>query len=285
MALNDSMRSLVFGLSVSVGLTGCAHADSAAERHLTEMRRSLDTFQAERDRQLASLEEADGMASTAAPAPSSPQSVGPASAEGRVLRTVTIDGDSDADDDERNDSSERPTIRMVGRGGSGATSSQAKSNRSNSRIEIVDYANAEEPRASILDPEAKRNYDAALALAQSKQCPKAIEAFSSFMTKWPDHPYVENALYWSGECHANLGEPARAVEAFETMLTKFGSGNKSADALLKLGVCHDRLGAHDRARAAWDRLRRDHPRSEAAKKIPKSGEETRGRGAGPKEER
>jgi tol-pal system protein YbgF len=285
MALNDSLRALVYGLCASVGIAGCAHADSAADRHLAEMRRSLDTFQVERDRQLASLEEADAMANTGTPPPSAPPSAGSASAEGRVLRTVTIDGDSDAEDDERNDSSERPTIRMVGRGSSGATSSQAKSTRSKSRIEIVDYSNAEEPRASILDPEAKRSYDAALALAHSKQCAKSIDAFASFMTKWPDHPYVENALYWSGECHATLGEPARAVESFEAMLTKFGSGNKAPDALLKLGVCHDRLGAPDRARAAWDRLRRDHPRSEAAKKIPKSGEEPRGRSPGPKEER
>ncbi len=288
MALNASMRSLVFGVRalLAVSSFGCAHADAAADRHLTEMRHSLDKLQAERDRMsppAGDLDGVDAVNTTPPPSPALPSE--PAGPERRLSRTVSIDGEPDIGDDERSDAVERPTIRLVGRSSGGSSGAPSRSNRGKSRIEIIDYAGSEEPRASILDPEAKRSYDAALALAQSKQCPKAIEAFGVFMATWPDHPYVENALYWSGECHASIGEPARAVERFEAMLERFGSGNKAPDALLKLGQCHERLGAHERARGAWERLRRDHPRSEAARKIPKSGEEQRGRSPGPKEER
>jgi hypothetical protein len=33
-------------------------------------------------------------------------------------------------------------------------------------------------------------------------------------------------------------------------------------------MCHDRLGSSARAREYWDRLKREYPRSDAAKKIP-----------------
>ena len=118
------------------------------------------------------------------------------------------------------------------------------------------------------------------------QWSRALEALAGFMVRWPDHPYVENALYWRGEVYFARGEHLRAAEQFEAVLARFGGGNKAPDALLKIGMCHDRLGSADRAKEYWERLRRDYPRSDAVMKIPQSTtDESRGRGVGPKESR
>lgn len=126
----------------------------------------------------------------------------------------------------------------------------------------------------MLDPEAKRAYEAALAQVQGKQYDRGLEGLSAFLAKWPDHPYAENAMYWRGEAYFARGEYLRAAEQFEAVLSRF-NGNKAPDALLKIGMCHERLGAGERAKEYWERLRREHPRSEAVKRIPSARTETR----------
>ena len=126
------------------------------------------------------------------------------------------------------------------------------------------------PRASALDPEAKKAYEAALAQVQAKQFDRGLEGLNAFLVRWPDHPYAENAMYWRGEAYFAQGNYLRAAEQFEAVLSRFGGGTKGADSLLKLGMCHDRLGASSRAREYWNRLKADFPRSDAAKRIPAS---------------
>lgn len=138
---------------------------------------------------------------------------------------------------------------------------------------------ADAPRASALDPDAKKAYEAALGQVQAKQFDRGLEGLNAFLVRWPDHPYAENAMYWRGEAYYAQGEYLRAAEQFEAVLARFGSGSKGPDALLKLGMCHDRLGAPQRAQQYWDRLKNDYPRSDAAKRIPAAD---RGRDSSPK---
>jgi tol-pal system protein YbgF len=128
-------------------------------------------------------------------------------------------------------------------------------------------AGKEDGRPSVLDPDAKRAYDQALSDVNARRYDRAMEGLTAFLARYPDHPYAENATYWRGEVYFARGEYLRAAEQFEAVLSKY-NGNKAPDALLKLGSCHERLGATDRAKEYWDRLRRDHPRSDAAKRVP-----------------
>jgi tol-pal system protein YbgF len=124
------------------------------------------------------------------------------------------------------------------------------------------------PKASGLDPEAKRAYDAALALVNAKKYAEALEAFAGFLVKWPDHPYADNAMYWRGESYYAQGDYARAAAEFEGLVSRFPVGNKVADALLKAGMCHQKLGNAAKAKTFFDRLAREFSRSEAARRIP-----------------
>jgi tol-pal system protein YbgF len=279
------IRSAACGLTLGLAqlLGGCAHSDTAADRHFAELRDAVGKEQTDQDRNVASGFFEPGAAESK-PAATNVQRSAPAPTQ---RRSVSIgEGDASEESDDPNDPTARPEIRLQG-AGSGAVSrplrGKSARGRGEARVEPSEEAPQDASRPSILDPEAKKAYDAALSLATSRQYDRALEALSAFLVRYPDHPYAENALYWRGECYFARGEFLRAAEQFEAVLARFGGGNKAADALLKIGVSHARLGSPERAREYWDRLRRDYPRSEATKRIPEP--ETSARGTGPKESR
>lgn len=273
-------RGLVLGVIAVTGAVatgGCARADNAAERHASEMRESITKLQADQDRlneRLANLEIAAADARAGKPATST-------AAPGTVVpppRTVSI-GEQEPADEDPNDPSARPDIRLVGTPGAARpTRGKTSSGRGEARVEPADHPDlgSDRPRTSgTLDPDAKRAYESALGLVNAKQYDRGLEAFAAFLVRWPDHPYAENAMYWRGEAYFAKGEYGRAAEQFEAVLARFSAtGNKTPDALLKLGMCHERLGAEARAKETWERLKRDYPRSDAAKKVPNSTRES-----------
>lgn len=270
---------VVFGLAVYA--SGCAHADSAADRHFAELQDAIGKDQVNQDRSNDGLGLLDVSPPDGKPAPAAKHDKSPP-------RTVSIGDDDDAhENDDPNDPNARPEIRLQGQGGGAARPVRGKTSRGRgeARIDPVDDGlHADAPRPAAFDPEAKKSYETALGLATSRQYERALEAFNAFLVRFPDHPYAENALYWRGECYFARGEYLRAAEQFEAVLARFGGGNKAPDALLKIGASHEKLGSSERAREYWERLRRDYPRSDAAKKIPQSNDGST-RGAGPKESR
>jgi len=118
-----------------------------------------------------------------------------------------------------------------------------------------------------LDPRALPAYEEALAMARSGRCTEALEAFTRFLVRWPDHPHADNAMYWRGECFLRGGDTARALQEFEGLLARFPMGNKVPDALYKLAVTYRRLGDDARAARATQRLTTEFPDSEAARRI------------------
>ena len=186
------------------------------------------------------------------------------------------------------DGSARAMIRVTGRGSSSRGRGRAPQGGSQRADVIVETLPPEEasaqlpsasaaagapireraPRPSALDPDARRAYDDAYALVQAKKCQQALDAFAGFIVRWPDHPNADNALYWRGECYAQLGDLPRAIEQFEGTIARFPLGNKVPDALLKLGISNTKLGNQARAQEAFGRLEREYPRSEARRRIP-----------------
>ena len=119
-----------------------------------------------------------------------------------------------------------------------------------------------------LDPKAAGDYDAAYALVKAKKWTKALDAFAGFVVRFPDHPYVANAMYWRGECYSSLAQYGAAVDQLEGLLVSHPASAKVPDALLALGLAQRKLGSIEKSKATFARLRKEHPSSEAAKKIP-----------------
>src|SRR5205823_7003264 len=113
---------------------------------------------------------------------------------------------------------------------------------------------AKVPKAPKIDPKAAKDYDGALALYKGKKWQSALDAFAGFVVRWPDHPYVANALYWRGACYYALGQFGAAEGQLEGMLASHPESTKVPDALLELGLTEKKLGSAAKAKAAFVRL-------------------------------
>jgi tol-pal system protein YbgF len=221
----------------------------------------MTKLEADRDRLMERVEALEAVEQTRASgaAPKSAREQAPS--DGRPpLRVVRLgaDGESLAPSDEAGGGAtlaepdeDRPVVQAAGRRGAVAE-----------KTARVDAAGA-----ALADP--KRSYEAALERVKLKQYDKAQEAFTSFLVRFPDHPYAENAMYWRGECFYAKAEFASAAEQFEGLVARFPQGNKVPDAMLKLGLCQSRLGAVDRAQKTFLQLKQRFPRSEAARQLPR----------------
>lgn len=87
-----------------------------------------------------------------------------------------------------------------------------------------------EPRPSALDPQARAAYKSAYRIFQDKKPREALDAFAAFVFRYPDHPYVEQATYWRGECYVALGDKAHALEQFRGVVARFPGTPKAKEA-------------------------------------------------------
>ncbi|HXN32825.1 MAG TPA: tol-pal system protein YbgF [Polyangiaceae bacterium] len=261
---------------------GCGR--SAEERQLDSMRDEIDKIREGRDRadHVAIARDAPEPSLVLPGAYTSAEPVGqppPVLQIGSGGQSMVDDGAETADPQ---DTTPRPTIRVFGSARGGRSPRRGEDQIEESAPEESSGASGSPLRAGgtsaaspargregdTLDPEAKRAYDAALSLVNTKRCDQALDAFAAFLVRWPDHPYADNAMYWRGECYFARGDYVHASEQFDGALKRFPAGNKTPDALLKLGVSRDKLGQAMKAKECFDRLVRQYPESDAAHHIP-----------------
>lgn len=96
---------------------------------------------------------------------------------------------------------------------------------------------------------------------------EAASAFLEFVKLYPQHPYANNALYWTGESYYSLGSYEKATFYFKEVVKKYPQGNKVPDALLKLGYTYAALDKKKIARDYLFKLMDQYPFSEAAQKA------------------
>jgi tol-pal system protein YbgF len=255
-------------LSLGLALGACAH-ESAEDRAVARLREDLGKVEADNDRMNDRLSQLE-VESTDRQVP--PQKKSAPTPSLRVVQLgVPEEERAERSDrpppsgDDTEDTGPRPSIRVQGvRGAKGA------SNRP-----VIEQTMPDEgvgptpgPRPSALDADARRAYDAALAQVQAKQYDQALDSFAGFLVRWPDHPFADNATYWRGEAYFAKGEYSRALEQFEALIVRFPLGNKVPDALLKAGISQQKLGNPLKAGTFFDKLRREYPKSDAARRIP-----------------
>lgn len=258
-------------------LGGCAR--SAEERQLDNMRVDIDRLQDERDR----LERTDLAPERppSAPSPSTASGSAPAHVSSAPPSTSTSDpahlppgsggpglaaeSDESASDDyaDPDDTTPRPRIRVLG--------SPRVTGHDYEQVDEAAVPPADPGRPHTLDPQAKPAYDAAMSLVSAKKYDAALDALAAFLVKWPDHPYADHAMYWRGECYFARGDYAHAADQFEGVVARFPAGAKVPDALLKLGMSQQKMGNAPKAKESFERLLRDFPQSEAARRLTSTG--------------
>ena len=116
-----------------------------------------------------------------------------------------------------------------------------------------------------VEAEEKRQYDAALALVRGSEFRTASVAFSQFIARHPESPYLANAMFWNANALFGMKDYRAAATANEKFLSKFNDHPKAADAALSLAFAQIELNERPQARKSLETVIEKFPNSEAAK--------------------
>lgn len=116
-------------------------------------------------------------------------------------------------------------------------------------------------------------YQESLAKYRAGNYAEAMVGFQSFLDAGPRPDYIDNALYWIGECHYGQGDYSRAVTYFQRILDEIPNGGKAADAMLKMSLAYDRMGQGTDAVELLTKLTNQHPTTNSGKLAAKRLEE------------
>ena len=120
---------------------------------------------------------------------------------------------------------------------------------------------AQSQAAAVSGEAEKAAYDQAFQALKELRYADAAEEFQSFLERYPNSEYADNAQYWLGESYYVTRNFEIALTAFQDLLDRFPESPKAPDALLKVGYTHYELEQWDSARTALTRVQEMYPDS------------------------
>jgi len=118
-------------------------------------------------------------------------------------------------------------------------------------------AQSQTPASTAADEKAA--YDQAFQSLKDLRYADAAEKFQSFLDRYPNSDYSDNAQYWLGESYYVTRNYEIALAAFQDLMDRFPDSPKVPDALLKMGYTHYELKQWDSARAAVTQVQESYP--------------------------
>lgn len=115
------------------------------------------------------------------------------------------------------------------------------------------------------------HYRYALAMIRKRRYDEALAQLATITRMHPEHALAAPAMYWKGEAHYAARRYREALIELEAFIKRHPRNAKVADALLKAGLCNKRLGQDALANGYFDRVRKEHPGSDAAQSAPREG--------------
>lgn len=134
---------------------------------------------------------------------------------------------------------------------------------SGDRLPSQNYTKTQDSDTIDLSP--MRLYQEGIDLYRQGNFVDAKKKFEQFLATSPDVSYVDNALYWIGECFYGQGLYNEAAGYFHKIVRDYPDANKVPDALLKVALTYQQLGKSDSAREMLKYLMDAFPNSEAAR--------------------
>ena len=147
----------------------------------------------------------------------------------------------------------RPLLRLSG-SGRAATISVASPRDADTRVAV-----------NVDTRGALRLYHQSLNALHTGHLGKAVTGFRSFLTRYPQHPYGDNAQFWIGQCYYDLEQFHSSAREFRRVVERYPHGNKVPEAMLKLGLSQLATGERRDGRRVLESLRRTYPRQPAAR--------------------
>lgn len=127
------------------------------------------------------------------------------------------------------------------------------------------------PATKPASAEETQAYEAAVNLVmKDKDFAKAVPAFQSFISKYPDSSLASNAHYWLGQLLYNQGDKDGAKTNFLVVAQKFKDSAKRPEALLKLGMISLSEGDKDKASKFFQLVMKQYPDTPSAQLAQKA---------------
>jgi tol-pal system protein YbgF len=122
---------------------------------------------------------------------------------------------------------------------------------------------------AVANPAGEQDaYQAAVNLIlKDKDYEKAVPAFQSFLSQYPNSELTDNAHYWLGQLLYNQQRYELAKEQFEQVVDKFESSPKRADSLLKLALIEKSIGNLNAANIRFQQTVDEYPDSTSAREA------------------
>lgn len=124
--------------------------------------------------------------------------------------------------------------------------------------------------------DAQTVYDWAHARMKEGRYLEAIAAFEDVLERHASHHLADNALYWTGECHLERGEPRLAIDVWKTLPLRFPSSPKMPDSLYGMALAHEELGEPVLAETLYAQLLQQYPKAEKGGEAQKALKRLRG---------
>lgn len=121
--------------------------------------------------------------------------------------------------------------------------------------------------AALADAEYKTAYE----LVRARDFAAAIEAFHTFIGKYPGNDLSGNAHYWLGELYLVQGDAETAKRHFEALLAEYPANRKVPDGMFKLGRIYHQQGDMNRAKQILQQVVAEH--GDSGSSAPRLAEE------------
>lgn len=119
-------------------------------------------------------------------------------------------------------------------------------------------------REFSVDPEEKRQYDAAMAQIRASDFNAAAQSLLAFQRRYPASGYNESVLYWLGNAQYAKRECKEAMVTFRSLVSTAPDHQRAPEALLSIANCQSELKDPRSARRTLEDLVKAYPTSEAA---------------------
>lgn len=110
-----------------------------------------------------------------------------------------------------------------------------------------------------------QNYQSGVDLFRQRKFDEARQSFERFIDEKPLPSYMDNALYWIGECYTGMGLSREALAYYQRVIHDYPQENKVPDALLRIAQSYQALGQRDQTIATLRQLMDAYPSTEAAR--------------------
>ncbi len=127
------------------------------------------------------------------------------------------------------------------------------------------------PAAAPASGSESKDYESAVNLViKEKNYAKAIPAFDTFITSYPNSALQPGAHYWLGQLQLNQGDREQAKAHFLTVAQKYKDSPKRPEAIYKLGVIAKADGDKEKANKFFQLVIKQYPNTSAAQLAQKA---------------